>query len=176
MVAPTQFAHIVFRTNDLQRMIDWYCTVLDAKVVFGNDKVAFLSFDDEHHRIALTAREPYEPKPAGLTVGFVHAAYTLANLTQLLDTYDRLKACGIVPTRTINHGQTISFYYRDPDGNDIELQIDCFPNGAQAKQWMQSAPFARNPVGILVEPAALRAQLEAGVVFEEIARRADALE
>lgn len=173
MVAPTKLAHIVFRTNDLKRMIVWYGTVLDAQVVFSNDRVAFLSYDDEHHRIALIAMTPYESRPSSQTVGFVHVAFTFADLGQLLDTYDRLQSRDIVPTRTINHGPTISFYYRDPDGNDIELQVDRFEDADDAKRWMEGEAYARNPVGILVEPRALREQFEARVPFAEIARRAD---
>lgn len=173
MAPPTKLAHIVFRTNQLKAMKDWYMAVLEAKVTFANDKIAFLTFDDEHHRVALVALEDFPPRASGVTVGFYHAAFTMADLKALLDTHDRLLDLGIRPTRTINHGPTTSFYYRDPDGNDLELQVDRFTAMEDAKAWMDGPYFAANPVGILVDPGDLRARLESGVPMAELMRRAD---
>ena len=41
-------------------------------------------------------------------------------MDDLLDTYVRLKADGIVPHACLDHGMTMSFYYVDPDGNSVE--------------------------------------------------------
>lgn len=173
MTAPIRLAHIVFRTMDLPNMQAWYCAVLDAHVVFANDKIAFLTYDEEHHRIALIASTFLAAKPEAAAVGFYHAAFTYAGLADLLDTYDRLSAQGILPWRTINHGPTMSFYYRDPDGNDIELQVDRFADALDAQAWMAEEAFAANPIGLLVDPEDLRRRLRAGESFESLMRRAD---
>ena len=34
-------------------MLGWWSGVLEADVRFANDFIAFLSFDDEHHRVAM---------------------------------------------------------------------------------------------------------------------------
>ena len=39
-------------------MRNWYCALLDARVVFENDLLCFMTFDDEHHRVALLRRRP----------------------------------------------------------------------------------------------------------------------
>jgi len=39
----------------------------------------------------------------------------------------------------VNHRPTTSMYYRDPDGNRVELQIDNFPT---AKEGQDSSPAA----------------------------------
>lgn len=52
-MARPKFAHVVLQTSQKAQMRDWYCTVLDAHVVFENELLCFLTFDEEHHRIAL---------------------------------------------------------------------------------------------------------------------------
>jgi hypothetical protein len=52
-------------------------------------------------------------------------------------------------------------YYADPDGNRMELQVDC-GTVQEAIAWMKSPAFAANPKGVLYDPDALLARLEAG--------------
>ena len=68
-----------------------------------------------------------------------------AGLGDLLATYLRLKAHGILPHWPINHGVTTSMYYRDPDNNRVELQIDNFPTAEELQDYFRSAAFAANP-------------------------------
>ena len=173
MSSPARMAHIVFRTNDLPAMQRWYCTVLDAHVVFGNDRIAFLTYDEEHHRVALIAIEPYAARPPVDTVGFYHAAFTYDRLDDLIGNYDRLRAAGITPRRTINHGPTISFYYTDPDGNDVELQVDRFADAHDAQAWMMGEAFSKNPIGIDLDPEDIRRRLAAGESVAAIMTRDD---
>ena len=173
MSRPISLAHIVFRTNDLQRMRDWYVCVLEAEVVFENERIAFLTYDDEHHRIALVASGQFAERPKNTSVGFYHAAFAYKDLNQLLENYDRLKAEGVIPFRTINHGMTISFYYADPDGNELEFQVDRFAKAAEAYEWMQGEAFSANPIGVEFNPEELRKRIKSGEPVETIMRRAD---
>lgn len=172
-ISPIRLAHIVFRTRDLPAMRDWYCKVLGAHQVNGNDKIVFLTYDDEHHRIAVIGDPDLAPRPAGHSVGFYHAAFTYDSLDTLLANYDRLKAEGILPRRTINHGPTTSFYYTDPDGNDVEMQVDRFESALDAQEWMKGEAFTANPIGIDLDVEDLRRRVSAGEPFESIMRRAD---
>ena len=108
-IRPAKFAHAVFKTTRFETMKDWWCTVLGAHVVFGNAFIAFLTYDDEHHRIALVNDSGLET-PAERTAGLEHIAYTYATLGDLLATYERLKARGITPYWCINPGPTTSMY------------------------------------------------------------------
>src|SRR5215510_13904808 len=54
-IVPAKFAHAVLRTNKFKQMVDWYKTVLQAEVVFENQMLAFMTYDDEHHRLAIAA-------------------------------------------------------------------------------------------------------------------------
>ena len=72
---------------------------------------------------------------------------------KLLSTYRRLKAAGKLPHWPISHGVTTSMYYRDPDNNRIELQIDNFATSAELDGYFHSRTFAENPVGVTYESA-----------------------
>jgi len=50
----------------------------------------------------------------------------------------------------INHGMTLSAYYRDPDGNQVETQVDTLTL-EEADVFMASPVFAANPIGIEVD-------------------------
>lgn len=52
-VAPSLFAHFVLRSSNMAKMVDWYCTVLNMHVVQRNDFICFMTYDDEHHRLAV---------------------------------------------------------------------------------------------------------------------------
>lgn len=165
-MAPSKFAHVVYKSRALTAMRDWYIAVLEAKVAFENSEVCFLSYDDEHHRVAILADRKEAPSaaegdtPRSVTVD--HVAYAYPSLWDLLDTHDRLAKQGITPYWTVNHGPTTSFYYRDPDDNGVELQVDNYPTTEELHAYFRSAEFARNPIGVTVSPQDLRRRLEGG--------------
>ena len=44
-------------------------------------------------------------------------------------------------------------YYRDPDGNSIELQVDNFgPDPAESTAFMHTPVFLANPIGVPIHP------------------------
>jgi catechol-2,3-dioxygenase len=120
-------AIVVFNTHRYEEMIDWYKRVFEARVQHRDDRLAFLTYDDEHHRFAFVnlgpAKDSAGERPA-TAAGLNHLAYTWRNLEELIDTYSRLKSQGTMPSRPIRHGLTLSLYYRDPDGNGLEFQIE----------------------------------------------------
>ena len=172
-VRPTKFAHAVFKTTRLEEMTRWWCTLLGAHVAFGNPFVAFLTYDDEHHRIALV-NDPSLAAREDRRAGLEHIAYTYGNLGDLLGTYERLKAGGVVPYWCINHGPTTSLYYRDPDGNQVELQVDNFPDAAALHAFFRSGSFAENPIGVVFDPERLLARFRRGDPVEELVKQGSA--
>ena len=160
MVKPVKFAHVVYQTRRFEEMIAWYQQVFEAEVVNQDPALAFLTYDDEHHRFAfanLDALKPgaEDPDERG-SIGVNHVAYTYGSLADLLETYDTLKGAGILPYWSIHHGITLSNYYRDPDGNRMEFQVDVDDD------YMRSDTFAANPIGVEVDMAALLARHRAG--------------
>jgi catechol 2,3-dioxygenase-like lactoylglutathione lyase family enzyme len=150
-------------------MIAWYQTVLAARIVFRDEMLCFLSYDDEHHRLALI-NIPGLPVRDPDAVGTDHVAYAYNDLGELLANYRRLKAAGILPHWPINHGVTTSMYYRDPDNNRVELQIDNFATPAELDGYFKSRAFAENPVGVTYDPEELCRRYEAGEAIADLLR------
>lgn len=171
MAKPVKFAHVVYNTRRFDEMISWYQKVFEADVVYQNPSLAFLTYDDEHHRFAFANLDVLKPASDGVgdrgEIGVNHVAYTYANIGVLLDTYARLKEEGIRPYWPVHHGLTLSFYYKDPDGNRMEFQVDCC-SVEEANAYMRSEAFAANPVGNKIDPEALLSQYRNGIPLETL--------
>lgn len=177
MKVTPKFAHFVLKTNRLPAVRDWYCTVLDGHVVYENGALCFITFDDEHHRIALLAPPPGESfaEPAPNSAGLMHTAFTFANLGALLERYAMLAGRGITPRVPLQHGVTTSLYYRDPDGYFVELQVDNFNTAEEADAYMRGPEFAADPIGAVFDPVAMCTARAAGVDDATLKTRAWAL-
>ena len=162
---PAKFAHVVYRTRRFAEMMHWYETVFGARIQHQNPVMAFLTYDDEHHRFALVDMSALMPGAAqdvrDDVTGIDHVAYTYATLVDLFENYAMLKEKGIKPYWCIHHGVTISMYYADPDGNQMEFQVDCFANSEDASRYMNTK-FAANPVGVEYDPDDWLSRLRAG--------------
>ena len=169
VVSPAYFAHVVFYTRRFAEMTAWYRIVLGAEATMEGDRYAFLTFDREHHRVAIIRRDDLADAPAG-ALGFAHAAWTYAGLADLVATYERLAGEGIHPVREINHGPTTSVYYADPDGNRIELQVDNFPSVEALNRWFAGGAFDRDPVGVEIAFADICRRFHAGEAGAELLR------
>ena len=169
-VAPVQLAHFVRKTSRFGEMVEWYQKVLEAEIVYSNEMLAFLTYDGEHHRVAIVAIPGLVDPPTNAS-GTDHVAFTYASLEDLLHTYKRLKNDGIEPFWAINHGPTTSFYYKDPDGNSIETQIDNFATLEEVDEWFRTGSFQENSIGVVFDPDELVARFEAGVPFAELVER-----
>src|SRR5712692_9126507 len=102
---------------------------------------AWLTNDAANHRPALLTSSPLSDDPDKLAhAGIHHSAFEYMTIDDLLDTYMRLKGQGIEPHASLDHGMTTSFYYVDPDGNSVELQVDNFGDWDQSSEWMCTSP------------------------------------
>lgn len=171
MATPVKLSHYVLQTNDIPALRDWYLAVLGGEVVHEDKQLCFLTYDDEHHRIAFLNFGPLEAK-SERAIGLNHVAFCYESLADLLGTYERLKGRGIKPHWCVNHGPTTSLYYSDPDGNGVELEVENFAFLSMCKDYMRSKPFADNPRGIEYDPDELLRKLRAGVPEAELLDRA----
>ena len=162
MAKPAKFAHVVYMTRRYDEMIAWYRDVFEAEIVNQDPALAFLTYDDEHHRFAFANLDLLKPDGGAADdrgqIGVNHVAYTYASVADLLDTYERLKRAGIHPYWPVHHGPTLSLYYADPDGNRMEFQVDC----CTAQEGKALLAATDNPVGVLFDPDALVARLRDG--------------
>lgn len=161
IVVPDRLAHVVLRTQKLKPMADWWKTALNAQVAFENDFMCFLTFDEEHHRVAI-AQIPGVKDPEPNSVGLDHVAFTFAGIDDLVYTYERLATEDILPHWVVNHGPTLSLYYNDPDGNQAEFQVDRFETAEEATAFFNSENFRKHPIGHSVDFADLVRRYHAG--------------
>jgi catechol 2,3-dioxygenase-like lactoylglutathione lyase family enzyme len=167
---PIKLAHVVFKTSRFADMVEWYKKVLFAHVAYANEELAFLTYDEEHHRLAFVNLKGLQDKPAGCN-GLHHVAFTYANLEDLFGTYSRLKGMAILPIMCVNHGPTTSIYYADPDGNQLEFQVDNFDTLEQASDYFYSSEFAENPIGVDFDPDRLLQRLRSGEADASLKKR-----
>ena len=165
-IRPSRFVHVVYRTRQFDKMIAWYEAALDCKVQHKSPILAFLTYDAEHHRVALinlSAVQPESgPRESRGTIGVDHVAYTYDSVEDLVENYAQLKEKGIVPYWCVHHGVTMSMYYADPDGNQLEMQVDSFASADDANRYMSGPHFAANPIGVEYDPDEVLARIRAG--------------
>src|SRR5258708_8736574 len=164
---PIKLAHVVLRTARFAEMKQFYATILSATPAYENDQVCFMTYDAEHHRIGLI-NMPHLGDADGAKAGMEHVAFTFSDLPSLLAAYIHNKDDGIVPFWTINHGPTISIYYRDPDGNKVEFQYDVFSDAKSIDAFFASGAYEENFMGIIFDPETMLADYEAGTPVDTL--------
>jgi catechol-2,3-dioxygenase len=165
-----KFHHLNLKTTRLQEMIDWYATLVGAQVIHQDEVGAWLTNDDANHRIALLAFPGFEDDPGKENhTGLHHSAFEYDDFGELIASYLRLKDGGIEPDFCLDHGMTFSYYYADPDGNHVELQVDNFGDWSRSADWMRtSEEFRANPIGAFVDPERVAIDFVNGATFAEI--------
>ncbi len=173
VIHPT-FHHVNLKTTRLQEMIDFYRELVGVEVIFQDQVGAWMSNDDANHRIALLAFPNFVDDPdKDNRTGMHHSAFEYASFDELNASYLRLKEAGITPALCLDHGMTFSYYYADPDGNTVELQVDAFGSWEKSKDWMKTSDeFKAKPIGQVVDPERVAADRAAGMSFEEIHAKA----
>lgn len=167
---PAKLAHVVLRTSQFQKMQDWYRQVLAARTIYADHGLAFLTYDEEHHRVALLNAPDLKPQEEG-AAGVHHVAFTYATMGDLVTTFERLHGLGISPVYCTNHGPTTSLYYQDPDANQIELQVDNFDSIEEATSFFYSPDFGENPIGVDFDPLELARRYHGGESDANLKRR-----
>ncbi len=168
--APIRISHIGIQTYDVAGIRDWYCKLMNGYVVFENlPHFCTVTFDDEHHRFAIGGMQGERVARDLKAVGYSHSAFTMASLTDMLLNYERARDLGIKPQLGIHHGPTVSLYYSDPDGNRVEILIDVFESGDEAKAFMRGPVFEKTMgVGSEFEAEDWLQRLKAGATEAEL--------
>ena len=169
-----KFHHFNLKTTRLQGMVDFYRVLVGAEVIHQDEIGAWLSNDEANHRIALLAFPNFSDDPEKDNhTGLHHSAFEYASFDDLNATYLRLKDEGITPALCLDHGMTFSYYYADPDGNNIELQVDNFGDWTKSTEWMRTSDeFRANPIGQFVDPEFVATDHADGMSFAEIHAKA----
>ena len=169
MIRPS-LHHVTFKTSRLAEMVAWYALVVGAEVQFQDAMAAWLTNDGANHRIAFLAVPGLSDDADKVRHnGMHHSAFEYDSFADLITSFDRLRQAGVEPAFCLDHGLTCSMYYRDPEGNFVELQSDNFCDWKLSSAWMRtSAEFAANPIGVFFDPARVHAAFQAGADFEAL--------
>jgi len=125
MPSPREMHHIhIFSDENYDAMDEFYHWLFNGEIVKKNPGgLTFISYDDHDHRVVIIPKKGWGKK-AENPIGVSHLAFAYSSLGELLFVYQRMKEKGYKPTWTVNHGNSTSFYYEDPDGNPVETMMD----------------------------------------------------
>lgn len=119
--------HVVVRVTDCERAERFYNGVLGLPICARYDKdgvkMAFFTLGN-HHDFAVMQLSGAAGGQGENAVGLDHVAFNIGRtLDELREAKAKLAAAGIesVP---IDHEVTKSLYFKDPDGNGVELYVD----------------------------------------------------
>ncbi|HSA89987.1 MAG TPA: VOC family protein [Burkholderiales bacterium] len=124
-VPQLSFSHMGIFVTDSVRMEDFYTRVLGFAVTdrgfLGSIALVFLSRDaSEHHQIVLAAG-----RPAGAGFNPINQiSFRMADFAGLREMHRRLEQEGVSELSPASHGNALSVYFKDPEGNRIELFVD----------------------------------------------------
>lgn len=132
MPSPRELHHVhIFSDQNYDAMVEFYQMLFNGGVtnVHKHDaggELTFITYDDHDHRIVIIKKKGWGGKNQK-QVGLSHLAFAYGSLGELIFIYKTLKEAGHpAPHWTVNHGNSTSFYYRDPDGNEVETMLDNF--------------------------------------------------
>ena len=169
MIKPT-LHHVTIKTSRLDEMIKWYEFVLGAEVQFRDAGAAWMTNDAANHRVAFLSVPGLSDDADKIRHnGMHHLAFEYDGFADLMSSYDRMRKGAVEPAFCLDHGLTISLYYRDPEGNFVELQSDNFSDWKLSGEFMRTSPdFAANPIGTFFDPAKVYDEFRSGADFKTL--------
>jgi len=126
MTLSAQLTHFGIHTTDLDRMVDFYTRVMgfvisDTGTGSSGARIAFMTQNPEcHHQFVL-----FDGRPKDLPFNPVNQiSFRLDSLDVLKDYRKALIKEGITQHRITDHGNAWALYFKDPEGNPVELYVD----------------------------------------------------
>jgi catechol 2,3-dioxygenase len=120
------FSHMGFYVRDLECMTHFYRDVMGFfqtdRGQLGSVELVFLSRDPtEHHQIVLATGRPVD-----LSFSVINQiSLRVPDLATLREVRNRVRVVpGVSELLCATHGNAVSIYFRDPEGNRIEVFMD----------------------------------------------------
>jgi catechol-2,3-dioxygenase len=120
-----QLSHCGIYARDVAGMVDFYTKTLglvvsDRGVNSRGVELAFLTAAPGHHHqlVIVSGRSPEGVSTVN------QLSFKLGDLDQLKTLFGRVREAGIAPIRQVSHGNALSFYFADPEENQVEVYID----------------------------------------------------
>lgn len=121
-----QLSHCGVYARDIARQVEFYTKVVGLVVAdrgvserVGAEFAFLTAATDHHHQLVFISGRA----PQGVTT-VNQLSFKVADLDQLKEMYRRAAAAGVRDIRQVSHGNALSFYMTDPEGNGIEIYID----------------------------------------------------
>jgi len=175
-----RLSEVVLRTTNYDQLCDFYSLLLAQPPTVemtpppsaDPDDPSRICFFDFYFDPPYTQRVAiFECKDIGsgpTSRGLHHFQLRTPTIEALVDLYSALKDSGHLPTEAANHGPGTSFYYRDPDGNKIELSSLNFSSRDEMRKLMATDEFKSNPEGFPLDPERLIASRRSGRDLREM--------
>jgi catechol 2,3-dioxygenase-like lactoylglutathione lyase family enzyme len=171
VVKPT-LHHYGYLTTDIEAMEKWYETVLGMEVVAATNNPVpskYVTNDEIHHRSSYVC-PPGIKRPERPYAGVGHVAFAYDTVDDLLETWQRLKDEGIEPLVLTCHSTHWSFYYKDPDLNNVELMAECWESRQDALADIKVS-YLDNPMGTRVDPPLMIEASKQGASLSQMRER-----
>ena len=115
--------HVGMYVTNMDRMVDFYQGLLGFSVSdrgpYGTGEIAFLTRDpNEHHEIVLATG-----RPPGSFCTVNQISFRAEAISDIRATYDLLVAAAVEKIDPIDHGNALSVYFWDPEGNRLEVYM-----------------------------------------------------
>lgn len=121
---PSHFGIYVW---DVDKMVNFYTSVFGMVVndrgvgkTFKAPLVFLSSTPDQHHQLVIAGGRP--PEATFSTV--MQLSFAVPSIQSLRDLRDKAMALGASKVMPMNHGNALSVYFADPEGNTVETYID----------------------------------------------------
>jgi catechol 2,3-dioxygenase len=120
-------SHFGIYVTDLERMVAFYTEVFDLTVtdrgVGGTFKstLVFLSASpQQHHQLVIASGRPAEARFSTV----MQLSFAVPSIDHIRQIVKKAEARGASNFRGLNHGNALSMYLHDPEGNTLEVYVD----------------------------------------------------
>ena len=120
-----QLSHCGVYARDIDAMVAFYTktiglVVSDRGISSRGGELAFMTAAPGHHHqlVVVSGRAPEGVSTVN------QLSFKVADLDQLKETHRRVRDAGITEIRQTSHGNALSIYFPDPEGNMVEIYMD----------------------------------------------------
>jgi catechol 2,3-dioxygenase len=126
MIELKRIGHVLLRVTDVERAKLFYTKVLgfQFREQDPDHGGVFLGLQEYGHTIDLMPLEKPGPLRTDNMPGVQHIAFQVDSEQALRDSYFELKDRGVEILRIMDHVSQKSIYFRDPDGNMLEIYYE----------------------------------------------------